>query len=132
MRRDGQLKPASWARLSAPSWNLRGKSIGAIAGDTMDAESLFALKGMLAAMGSNLDARQDGAKLDASRPDYYLFNSSIAGIEEADAIVILGSNPRVESPVLNARIRKRWTAGGMRVGLVGQAVDLTYPATSGP
>lgn len=93
--------------------NLRGKSIGAIAGDTMDAESLFALKGMLAAMGSsNLDARQDGAKLDASRPDYYLFNSSIAGIEEADAIVILGSNPRVESPVLNARI----ASAGRRAG----------------
>ena len=130
VRRDGVLKPASWAEaLGAIVQNVRGKTIGAIAGDTMDAESLFALKAMLAAMGStNLDARQDGARLNTSRPDYYLFNSSIAGIEEADAILILGSNPRVEAPVLNARIRKRWVAGGMRVGLVGEAADLTYPA----
>jgi NADH-quinone oxidoreductase subunit G len=131
VRRDGQLKPASWAEaFGAIVQNVRGKSIGAIAGDTMDAESLFALKSMLAAMGStNLDARQDGAKLDASRPDYYLFNSSIAGIEEADAILIIGSNPRVEAPVINARIRKRWVAGGMRVGVIGEAADLTYPGT---
>jgi len=131
VRRDGKLVAASWAEaFGAIVQNVRGRSIGAIAGDTLDAESLFALKSMLNAMGStNLDARQDGAKLDVSRPDYYLFNSSIAGIEEADAIVILGSNPRVESPVLNARIRKRWTQGGLRVGLVGQAVDLTYPVT---
>ena len=131
VRRDGKLVAASWAEaFGAIVQNLRGKSIGAIAGDTMDAESLFALKAMLAAMGStNIDARQDGAKIDASRPDYYLFNSSIAGIEQSDAIVILGSNPRVEAPVLNARIRKRWTQGGLRVGLIGAAVDLTYPAT---
>lgn len=131
VRRDGQLKPASWAEaFGAIVQNVRGQRIGAIAGDTMDAESLFALKAMLNAMGStNLDARQDGAKLDASRPDYYLFNSSIAGIEEADAILIIGSNPRVEAPVINARIRKRWVAGGMRVGVIGEAVDLTYPVT---
>jgi NADH-quinone oxidoreductase subunit G len=131
VRRDGVLKPASWAEaFGAIVQNVRGKSIGAIAGDTLDAESLFALKSMLAAMGStNLDARQDGAKLDASRPDYYLFNSSIAGIEEADAVLIIGSNPRVEAPVINARIRKRWVAGGMRVGVIGEGADLTYPAT---
>jgi NADH-quinone oxidoreductase subunit G len=131
VRRDGQLKPASWAEaFGAIVQNVRGRTIGAIAGDTMDAESLFALKAMLNAMGStNLDARQDGAKLDASRPEYYLFNSSIAGIEEADAVLIIGSNPRVEAPVINARIRKRWTLGGMRVGVIGEAVDLTYPAT---
>ncbi|MBX9752518.1 MAG: NADH-quinone oxidoreductase subunit NuoG, partial [Roseococcus sp.] len=131
VRRDGVLKPASWAEaFGAIVQNVRGQTIGAIAGDTMDAESLFALKAMLAAMGStNLDARQDGAKLDASRPDYYLFNSSIAGIEEADAVLIIGSNPRVEAPVINARIRKRWVAGGMRVGVIGEAMDLTYPAT---
>lgn len=131
VRRDGVLKPASWAEaFGAIVQNVRGQRIGAIAGDTTDAESLFALKAMLAAMGStNLDARQDGAKLDASRPDYYLFNSSIAGIEEADAVLIIGSNPRVEAPVINARIRKRWVAGGMRVGVIGEAMDLTYPAT---
>jgi NADH-quinone oxidoreductase subunit G len=130
VRRDGKLQPASWAEaLGAIAQALPGKRIGAIAGDTMDAEAMFALKGLMAALGStNLDCRQDGAKLDASRPDYYLFNTGIAGIEQADAIVIIGSNPRVEAPVLNARIRKRWGVGGLRVGVVGPVADLTYPA----
>ncbi|MDB5412129.1 MAG: NADH-quinone oxidoreductase subunit [Rubritepida sp.] len=131
VRRDGKLVPASWPEaFSAIVQGARGKTIGAIAGDTVEAESLFALKAMLAAMGStNLDCRQDGAKIDTSRPDYYLFNSGIAGIEQADAIVILGSNPRVEAPVINARIRKRWVAGGLRIGVVGPETDLTYPVT---
>ncbi|WP_421994385.1 NADH-quinone oxidoreductase subunit NuoG [Roseococcus sp.] len=137
VRQDGKLKPASWAEaFGAIVQGARGKTIGAIAGDTVEVESLFALKAMLAAMGStNLDCRQDGAKIDTSRPDYYLFNSGIAGIEQADAIVVIGSNPRVEAPVINARIRKRWSLGGMRVGVIGPAIDLTYPATqlgSGP
>ncbi|WP_206928725.1 NADH-quinone oxidoreductase subunit NuoG [Roseococcus thiosulfatophilus] len=129
VRRDGKLQPASWAEaLGAIARALPGKRLGAIAGDTMDAESMFALKGLMAALGSqNLDCRQDGAKLDASRPDYYLFNTGIAGIEQADAIVIIGSNPRVEAPVLNARIRKRWMTGALRVGVVGPVADLTYP-----
>jgi NADH-quinone oxidoreductase subunit G len=137
VRRDGKLVPASWAEaFGAIVQGARGKTIGALAGDMVEAESLFALKAMLAAMGSrNLDCRQDGAKIDTSRPDYYLFNSGIAGIEQADAIVVIGSNPRVEAPVINARIRKRWSLGGMRVGLIGPSVDLTYPAAqlgSGP
>ncbi|TCH97008.1 NADH-quinone oxidoreductase subunit G [Roseococcus sp. SYP-B2431] len=137
LRRDGKLVPASWAEaFGAVVQGVRGKTIGAIAGDTVETESLFALKAMLAAMGSaNLDCRQDGAKIDVSRPDYYLFNSGIAGIDQADAIVVIGSNPRVEAPVINARIRRRWSHGGMRVGVIGPALDLTYPATqlgSGP
>ncbi|WP_424813977.1 NADH-quinone oxidoreductase subunit NuoG [Roseococcus sp. YIM B11640] len=131
VRRDGKLVPASWAEaFGAVVQGVRGKSVGAIAGDMVETEALFALKSMLAAMGStNLDCRQDGAKIDASRPDYYLFNSGIAGIEQADAIVIIGSNPRVEAPVINARIRKRWSLGGMKVGVIGPKLDLTYPAT---
>nr|WP_314072125.1 NADH-quinone oxidoreductase subunit NuoG [uncultured Roseococcus sp.] len=131
VRRDGKLAPASWAEaFGAIVQGVRGKTIGAIAGDTVEVESLFALKAMLAAMGStNLDCRQDGAKIDTSRPDYYLFNSGIAGIDKADAIVVIGSNPRVEAPVINARIRKRWALGGLRVGMIGPEVDLTYPTT---
>ena len=73
---------------------------------------MLALKDLMAALGSaNLDCRQDGARLDASRRDFYSFNTSIAGIEEADAILLIGTNPRREAPVLNARIRKRWLHG---------------------
>ncbi|MCW8084855.1 NADH-quinone oxidoreductase subunit NuoG [Sabulicella glaciei] len=130
VRRDGKLVAASWAEaFQAVAAGLQGKRIGAIAGDTCDAESLFALKQMLNALGSTShDARQDGARIDASRPDFYLFNSGIAGIDDADALVIIGSNPRVESPVLNARIRRRWLAGGFRVGMIGPDAELTYAA----
>ncbi|MDG2284001.1 MAG: molybdopterin-dependent oxidoreductase, partial [Alphaproteobacteria bacterium] len=69
---------------------------------------------------------QDGAKLDAGTRASYIFNSSIAGIEDADAILLVGTNPRKEAPVLNARIRKRWLEGGLSVGLVGSPADLTY------
>ena len=91
---------------------------------------MLALKDLMAALGSpNLDCRQDGAKLDAARRDFYCFNTTIAGIEEADAILIIGTNPRREAPVLNARIRKRWLATGMPIGLIGAETDLTYPCT---
>jgi NADH-quinone oxidoreductase subunit G len=88
------------------------------------------LKDLFGALGSaNLDCRQDGARLDASRRDFYCFNTSIAGIEDADALLIIGANPRKEAPVLNARIRKAWQQSGMPIGLIGTETDLTYPVT---
>jgi NADH-quinone oxidoreductase subunit G len=109
--------------------HLPGEKIGAIAGNLCDAESMFALKQLMAALGStNLDCRQDGAALDTTRREFYIFNTTIAGIDEADALLIIGSNPRREAPVLNARIRKRWIAGGFKIGLIGTRNDLTYPA----
>jgi NADH-quinone oxidoreductase subunit G len=131
LRRNGKLQAVSWeaafAAIAARLKGVAGDRIGAIAGNLCDAESMLALKDMLTALGSaNLDCRQDGAALDASRREFYLFNTTIAGIDEADALLIIGSNPRREAPVLNARIRKRWVAGGFAVGLVGEAVDLTY------
>jgi len=131
VRKDGKLKPASWAEaFGAIAQNLPGKRVGAIVGDTMDAEAIFALKGLMTSLGAvGLDARQDGAALDVSRPDYYLFNTGIAGIEQADALVIIGGDPRREAPVLNARIRKRWGQGGFRAGVIGPVLDLTYPVT---
>ena len=89
---------------------------------------MFALKGLMDKLGvANIDCRQDGSKLD---PKFgrasYLFNSTIAGIDEADAIMIIGSNPRLEAPVLNARIRKRWLKGDCLIGVVGEKLDLTY------
>jgi NADH-quinone oxidoreductase subunit G len=89
---------------------------------------MFALKLMMEKLGSpNVDCRQDGAKLDPSLGrGSYIFNATIAGIEKADTLLIIGSNPRREAPVLNARIRKRWRVGNFPVGLIGEAVDLTY------
>jgi NADH-quinone oxidoreductase subunit G len=132
VRKDGKLKPASWAEaFGAIAGNLPGRRLGALVGDTMDAEAIFALKGLMTSLGAvGLDGRQDGAKIDASRPDFYLFNSGIAGIEQADALVIIGADPRREAPVLNARIRKRWSQGGFRAGVIGPVLDLTYPVTA--
>ncbi len=132
LRVDGKLKPVSWPEaLGAVAAKLKATApdrIGAVAGDLVDAESAFALKALMAGLGSaNLDCRQDGAAIDASRPDFYRFNTTIAGIEEADALLVIGSNPRTEAPVINARIRKRWSLGKFPIGVVGPAgVDLTY------
>ena len=129
VRRDGKLVKASWDEaFAAIAARLPGASIGAIAGDLADAESMLALKDLLAALGSsNIDCRQDGAVFDAARRDFYSFNTSIAGIEDADALLIIGSNPRHEAPLVNARIRKRVLAGGFKVFGIGTPVDLTYP-----
>jgi NADH-quinone oxidoreductase subunit G len=131
IKENGKLRAASWdeafAAIAAKVNGASGGRIGAIAGDLCDAESITALKGLMERLGSqNIDCRQDGAKLDASRRDFYCFNTSIAGIEEADAILIVGSNPRKEAPVLNARIRKAWAANQMPVATIGAVGDLTY------
>jgi NADH-quinone oxidoreductase subunit G len=132
VRRDGKLKPATWAEaFSAIAGRLKGlepKRIAALVGDLVDAEAIVALKDLMQNLGvANLDARQDGAKLPASPRGAYLFNTTIAGIERADAVLLIGSNPRVEGALVNARIRKRWIASGIPVANIGPALDLTYP-----
>jgi NADH-quinone oxidoreductase subunit G len=131
LRENGRLRPVSWEQaFAAVAGKVKATAperIGAIAGDLCDVESLLALKEFFTALGSkNLDCRQDGALFDASKRPFYLFNTTIAGIEEADALLIIGSNPRHEAPVLNARIRKRWLTSGLKVGLIGQTHNLTY------
>jgi NADH-quinone oxidoreductase subunit G len=132
VRENGRLRPATWGEaFAAIAGRVKGVSpdrIGAIAGDLCAVEEMFALKLLMEKLGSpNIDCRQDDAKLDpALGRASYIFNATIAGIEQADALLIIGSNPRREAPVLNARIRKRWRAGNFPVGLVGEAVDLTY------
>ena len=131
IRQDGKLQAANWdeafAVVAAKVKATSGSKIAAIAGDQADCESMYALKKLLESLGSaNMDCRQDGAAVgDGSRAGY-LFNSTIAGIEEADAILIVGSNPRLESPVLNARIRKRFLKGNVSIGVIGEETDLTY------
>ncbi|MCW3475201.1 NADH-quinone oxidoreductase subunit NuoG [Limobrevibacterium gyesilva] len=131
VKRDGKLRKASWQEafeaIAAKLAGLSGDRVGAVAGNLADAESMVALKDLMAALGSaNLDCRQDGAALDASCRDFYNFNTSIAGIEEADALLIVGSNPRREAPLINARIRKRVLAGPFPVAGIGPEADLTY------
>ncbi len=132
VRIEGKLKPATWAQafaaVAAKVKTTSAARIGAISGDLVSVEEMFALKGLMDKLGVvNVDCRQDGSKLD---PKFgrasYLFNSSIAGIDEADAIMIIGANPRIEAPVLNARIRKRWLKGDCLIGVVGEKADLTY------
>ena len=133
VRQDGKLRAATWPEafgaIAAKLKGLTGDHIGAVAGDLCDAESMMALKDLMASLSSqNLDCRQDGAALEAGRRDFYTFNTTVAGIDEADAILLIGSNPRREAPVLNARIRKRWALGGCPVAYIGQPADLTYTA----
>ncbi|MBB3389670.1 NADH-quinone oxidoreductase subunit G [Rhizobium sp. BK275] len=132
VRKGGRLQPATWgeafgaikAAVSATS----GDKIGAIAGDLASVEEMYALSELVKSLGSeNLDCRQDGAALDPSLGRAsYLFNPTIAGIEQADALLIIGANPRFEAAILNARIRKRYRRGGFPIGVIGEGGEMRY------
>lgn len=133
IREGGRLRPATWSRafetIAAKVKAAPPARIGAIAGDLSAVEEMYALKDMLGRLGvKNIDANQDGAPF---HPDWgraaYRFNATIAGIDRADALLIVGANPRREAAVLNARIRKRWRVGNFPIALIGEQVDLTYP-----
>ncbi len=131
---DGRLHPARWddalRAVADAMTDVPAAEMGAIVGDLVDCEAMTALLDLWRGLGSpHIDCRQDGAYLDASARAGYVFNSTIAGIEDADALLIVGSNPRLEAPVLNARIRKRWRTGRLSVGVIGQAAPLTYDYT---
>ncbi len=134
VRKGGRLVAATWPEAFAAIRDAVSRSspdrIGAIAGDLATAEEMYALKSLMASLGSqNVDCRQDGAKLDPSLGRAsYVFNPGIEGIEQADAVLIIGSNPRFEASVLNARIRKRWRGGPLPIGVIGDVGDLRYPA----
>jgi len=133
VRVDGKLHKVTWAQafdaIAAKVKDIAPEKMAAIAGDLACVESMSALQELMSALGvSNIDCRQDGTKLGAGDRASYLFNTTIAGIEEADAVLLVGCNPRLEAPVLNARIRKRWRQGGLPVGVVGGNIDLTYAA----
>jgi NADH-quinone oxidoreductase subunit G len=133
VRRDGRLRPVSWgdafAAIRERIAGTDGSRIAAIAGDLACCESMLALKDLMAELGSpNLDCRQDGAHLEPAPRASYLFNTTIAGIEAADACLLIGTNPRLEAAIINARIRKRYRMPGrFPIGLIGPKVDLTYP-----
>lgn len=136
LRRDGRLQPATWnevfGAIAARLKGIAGDRIAALAGDLCDAESLLALKDLMENLKSpHMDCRQEGAKLGgksgAGPRAGYLFNTTIAGIEQADAALLVGVNPRHEATLINARLRKRFLMGGFKVGLIGAPCDLSYP-----
>ncbi|MGC1303262.1 MAG: NADH-quinone oxidoreductase subunit NuoG [Caulobacteraceae bacterium] len=131
VRVNGKLQPATWAEaFAAIAGRIRAASperIGVIAGDLQDAESMKAALDLFGALGvKNLDCRQDGAKLGAGPRQSWLFNTTIAGIEHLDRLLLVGTNPRKEAPLVNARIRKAWLTGRLRVGVIGEHADLRY------
>jgi len=134
VRRDGKLVEATWEEaflaLADKFKHLQGAQIGALAGDLVDVESTYALKKFMNGLGSNmLDCRVDGAELDGAQACGYRFNTTIAGLEQADAIILVGTNPRVDAPMINARIRKSWVNKRVPVYVIGAKLDLNYPYT---
>lgn len=132
VRKDGRLQVASWsdafAAIKAAVAGKAGDRIGAIAGDLASVEEIYALRELMTALGStNVDCRQDGTVLHpAFGRASYLFNPTISGIEQADALLIVGANPRFEAAVLNARIRKRWRMDKFPIAVIGEAAELRY------
>jgi NADH-quinone oxidoreductase subunit G len=132
IRQNGRLQPATWnqaLKLAADKLKATpADQIAAIVGDLAAVEEVKALKDLMQGLSvRNLDCRQDGAKLARMPRQGYLFNSGFAGIEAADALLLIGTNPRWEAPVLNARIRKTWLNSSIRIGNIGAASELTYP-----
>ena len=126
LRENGKLRPATWPEaLQAAAAAISGKNLVGLIGDLVPVEAGFALKNLVEGLGGAVECRVDGAKLPAKNRSGYVGSASIEDIEAADEIYLIGCNPRLEAPVLNARIRQAWTKGA-DVKLVGQAVDLTY------
>ena len=126
IRDNGKLRPANWGEaLGAAAAAMKDRSVAGIIGDLAPVEAAFALKQLITSLGGEVECRTDGAKLPAGNRSGYVGTASIEDIDSADMIQLIGCNPRVDAPVLNARIRKAWINGAM-VGLAGEAVDLTY------
>ncbi len=131
VRKAGKLQQTGWDEaLATVAARVRqaGNKVGAIAGDLAAVEEMFALKALLASIGSGMtDVRPAMSGIDPSMPrSAYLFNPTIAGIEQADAILIIGANPRKEASIINARIRKTWRAKGLPIAVIGERAELTY------
>ena len=132
---DGKLAEATWEQalgtIAAQMKALPGNQMAALVGDLACAESIMALKDLTDSLGVTMrDCRPEGSFIDASQRSNYIFNTTIAGIEQADVCLIIGSNPRHEASLVNARIRKAWRAGGLKVYHLGAPADLTYPHES--
>ena len=131
VRVKGKLLPATWTEaftaITAKIKSVQPARIGVIAGDLQDAESMKAALDLFGGLGAtSLDCRQDGAVIGEGPRESWLFNSTIAGLDDCDALLLVGCNPRLDAPVLNARIRKGWVGRDMKVAVIGEQADLTY------
>jgi len=126
IRENGKLRPASWPdALAAAASAMKGKKVAGLVGDLASTEAAFALKNLIEGLGGVVECRTDGAKLPVGNRSGYVGTATIEDVDSAQYIQLIGTNPRDEAPVLNARIRKAW-ANGANIGLVGEAVGLTY------
>lgn len=126
IRENGKLRKAGWGEaLAKAAAAMKGKKVAALVGDLAPVEAIYSLKTLVEGLGGTVECRTDGARLPAGVRSAYVGTARIEDIDTAGGILLIGTNPRVEAPVLNARIRKAWT-NGAQVGLIGQAVDLTY------
>ncbi len=126
IRENGKLRKASWPEaLSAAAAAMSGKKVAGLVGDLVPVEAAYALKQLIEGQGGVVECRTDGAKLPAGNRGAYVGTAKIEDIDSAKAIMLIGSNPAVEAPVLNARIRKAWSEGA-NIGVIGEKVDLTY------
>jgi NADH-quinone oxidoreductase subunit G len=126
IREGGKLRKASWPEaLSAAAAAMKGKTLAGLVGDLAPVEAAFALKHLVEGQGGVVECRTDGAKLPAGNRSGYVGTASIEDIDQAKYVMLIGTNPALEAPVLNARLRKAWTQG-CNIDVIGQAVDLTY------
>jgi NADH-quinone oxidoreductase subunit G len=126
IRENGKLRPASWPEaLSAAATAMKGKKVTGLVGDLVSTEAAYALKQLVEGLGGTTECRVDGAKLPAGNRSAYVGTATIEDVDHAQKILLIGTNPRHEAPVLNSRIRKAWLHGA-DVTLVGEAADLTY------
>ncbi|MEX5564160.1 NADH-quinone oxidoreductase subunit NuoG [Pseudophaeobacter sp. 1A16562] len=126
VRVDGKLRPATWPEaLDAVATAMKGKKVAGLIGDLVPVEAAFALKQLIEGLGGSVECRTDNARLAIGNRSAYVGTAAIEDIDAAQAILLVGTNPRDEAPVLNARIRKAWLKGA-NVGLIGAAADLTY------
>ncbi|WP_054004873.1 NADH-quinone oxidoreductase subunit NuoG [Cypionkella psychrotolerans] len=126
IRENGRLRKAGWGEaLAFAAAAVKGKKVAGLVGDLASVEAAYSLKALIESLGGKVESRTDGARLPMGNRSAYVGTAAIGDIDSAKSILLIGTNPRVESPVLNARIRKAWSAGA-NVGLIGEAVDLTY------
>ncbi|KAF2351730.1 NADH:ubiquinone oxidoreductase subunit G [Trinorchestia longiramus] len=128
----GELRPCEWEDaliVAATALQEADGSVAAVVGGQVDAEALTALRDLVYRLGGKNVCTEEVFPDNGSGTDLrsnYLLNTSIVGIEEADLVVFVGTNPRFEAPLLNARTRKAWIHNDLNVALLGSKVDLTY------